>query len=191
MTHNANVTEQMLRPSAAVLVIIDGLSDVGALTPLQRAKTPTLDAAAARGRNGLIDPVEAGTSCGSDTAHLSILGYDPRQYYRGRGAFESLGAGIPMSAGHIAFKCNFAVMDNDGVVVRRCAGTGRAMHELAAELCEMLDGTVLREFPGVRVSVKHAVQHRCGVVIRGESLSDCVSNTDPVSYTHLTLPTIA
>lgn len=40
-----------------------------------------------------MDPVEPGLACGSDTAHLSLFGYDPRTYYRGRGAFESMGAG--------------------------------------------------------------------------------------------------
>jgi hypothetical protein len=48
---------------------------------------------AAAGLTGLVDPVEPGLACGSDTAHLSIFGYDPRKYYRGRGAFESMGAG--------------------------------------------------------------------------------------------------
>lgn len=90
-------------------VLIDGLGDVslprfGYRTPLQVAKVPNLDAIASAGVNGLMDPVEAGLSCGSDTAHLSLLGYDPRVYYRGRGAFESMGAGLAMSPGDIAFK---------------------------------------------------------------------------------------
>ena len=33
---------------------------------------------AAGGLNGLLDPVEPGLACGSDTAHMSIFGYDPR-----------------------------------------------------------------------------------------------------------------
>jgi 2,3-bisphosphoglycerate-independent phosphoglycerate mutase len=56
------------------------------------------------GLNGLMDSVEPGLACGSDTAHLSLLGYDPRIHYRGRGAFESMGAGLEMQAGDIAFK---------------------------------------------------------------------------------------
>lgn len=44
------------------------------------------------------DPVEPGLACGSDTAHMSILGYDPMKLYRGRGAFESLGAGAQRTA---------------------------------------------------------------------------------------------
>lgn len=57
---------------------------------------PNLHAAAppaAAGLTGLMDPVEPGLACGSDTAHLALFGYDPRTYYRGRGAFESMGAG--------------------------------------------------------------------------------------------------
>lgn len=90
-------------------VLIDGLGDVslprfGYQTPMQAAKIPNLDAIASAGVSGLMDPVEVGLGCGSDTAHLSLLGYNPRVYYRGRGAFESMGAGLAMSPGDIAFK---------------------------------------------------------------------------------------
>jgi 2,3-bisphosphoglycerate-independent phosphoglycerate mutase len=71
------------------------------------------DAIAAAGVSGLMDPVQAGLACGSDTAHLSMFGYDPRQYYRGRGAFETMGAGLEMLPGDIAFKCNFAFLNSD------------------------------------------------------------------------------
>lgn len=90
-------------------ILIDGVGDIslprfGYKTPLQVANIPNLDAIASAGINGLMDPVEVGLACGSDTAHLSLLGYDPRVYYRGRGAFESMGAGLAMSPGDIAFK---------------------------------------------------------------------------------------
>lgn len=35
---------------------------------------------AEHGVNGLMDPVEPGLACGSDTAHMSIFGYDPRLF---------------------------------------------------------------------------------------------------------------
>lgn len=96
-------------------VLIDGLGDVsiprfGFRTPLQAANLPHLDAIASAGVNGLMDPVEVGLACGSDTAHLSLLGYDPRVYYRGRGAFESMGAGLAMSPGDIAFKVGICLL---------------------------------------------------------------------------------
>jgi len=61
---------------------------------------------------GLMDPVEPGLACGSDTAHLSILGYDPRLYYDGRGAFESIGAGLEMEPGDLAFKSIFSYIED-------------------------------------------------------------------------------
>jgi len=113
--------------SHIVLLLIDGIGDVSVpslrgRTPLQAATTPWLDALAAAGLNGLLDPVAPGVACGSDTAHLSLLGYDPRLASRGRGAFEALGAGLDLQAGDVAFKCNFAVLQPEtGVVTaRRC-----------------------------------------------------------------------
>ena len=97
-------------------------------------------AVAAAGLTGLMDSVEPGRACGSDTAHLGIFGYEPRLLYRGRGAFESMGAGCSMSAGDIAFKCNLATLDEEsGVVVHR-----RVDRDFAVEgpiLCEFLDGS--------------------------------------------------
>lgn len=60
-----------------------------------------------------MDPVETGLACGSDTAHLNIFSYNPFQFYRGRGSFESMGSGIPMSENDIAFKCNFAHIEDE------------------------------------------------------------------------------
>ena len=115
-------------------ILIDGLGDVGITsladkqdsvvcrrrTPLEFATMTACDAIAFEGVSGLMDPVQPGLACGSDTAHLSMFGYDPRKYYRGRGAFETMGAGLDMSPGDIAFKCNFATLDRaTGIVLSR------------------------------------------------------------------------
>lgn len=172
-------------------VLIDGLGDVSLprfhhLTPLQVAATPNLDAIAAAGVNGLMDPVEAGLACGSDTAHLSLLGYDPRVYYRGRGAFESMGAGLAMSPGDIAFKSNFATLEEStGVVTSRRAD--RHFEEEGPILCAALDGMKLPSFPGYEVRVRYATEHRCGVVVKGPKLSGNISGTDPLKDNRLLL----
>jgi len=72
------------QPRRLAFVLIDGIGDIsipelGNRTPLEAADTPHLDRIAGAGWNGLLDPVEPGLACGSDTAHLSILGYDPRR----------------------------------------------------------------------------------------------------------------
>lgn len=172
-------------------VLIDGLGDVslprlGYKTPLQVAKVPHLDAIASAGVNGLMDPVEVGLGCGSDTAHLSLLGYDPRVYYRGRGAFESMGAGLAMSPGDIAFKSNFATLDEKtGTVISRRAD--RHFEEEGPILCAALDGTKLPSFPQYEVRVRYATEHRCGVVVKGPNLSGNISGTDPLKDNRLLL----
>ncbi|KAJ7517027.1 hypothetical protein O6H91_21G009000 [Diphasiastrum complanatum] len=170
--------------SRVALVLIDGLGDVsipslGGLTPVAAAATPNLDALAHAGVNGLMDPVEPGLACGSDTAHLSLLGYNPRIYYRGRGAFESLGAGLAMSPGDIAFKSNFATLDKaTGIVTSRRAD--RHFEQEGPILCAALDGLKLPSFPNYEVRVRYATEHRCGVVVKGRGLSGNISGTDPL-----------
>uniref|UniRef100_A0A5B6ZM59 Metalloenzyme domain-containing protein n=1 Tax=Davidia involucrata TaxID=16924 RepID=A0A5B6ZM59_DAVIN len=176
-------------------VLIDGLGDVslprlGYKTPLQVAKIPNLDAIASAGVNGLMDPVEVGLACGSDTAHLSLLGYDPRVYYRGRGAFESMGAGLVMSPGDIAFKSNFATLDvKTGIVTSRRAD--RHFEEEGPILSAALDGMKLPSFPQYEVRVRYATEHRCGVVVKGPNLSGNISGTDPLKDNRLLLQTEA
>lgn len=175
---------QPQQPERLAFVLIDGVGDVsipqfGFKTPLQVADVPHLDAIAAAGLTGLVDPVEPGLACGSDTAHLSIFGYDPRKYYRGRGAFESMGAGLDMAPGDIAFKSNFATLDiATQMVLRRRAD--RRFEDVGPTLCAALDGLCLPSFPQHAVSVRYATEHRCGVVVRGPGLSDQISGTDPL-----------
>ncbi|KAI7847527.1 phosphonopyruvate decarboxylase-like protein [Circinella umbellata] len=167
-----------------LLVLIDGLGDVAIpqldyKTPLQVANTPWLDKLAAGGKNGLMDSVEPGLACGSDTAHMSILGYNPRKYYRGRGAFETMGAGLEMIPGDIAFKSNFAYLDREsGIVISRRAD--RHFEGLGPTLCNALDGVKLPSFPEHTVAVKYATEHRCGVRVRGPQLTDTITGTDPL-----------
>lgn len=172
-------------------VLIDGIGDVSVpgfhyQSTLEVASTPNLDAIASAGVNGVMDPVEAGLACGSDTAHLSLLGYDPRIYYRGRGAFESMGAGLAMSPGDIAFKSNFATMDlSTGIVTNRRAD--RHFEEDGPIFCAGLDGMKIPSYPEYEVRVRYATEHRCGVVVKGPKLSGNISGTDPLKDNRLLL----
>uniref|UniRef100_A0A251V620 Putative 2,3-bisphosphoglycerate-independent phosphoglycerate mutase n=1 Tax=Helianthus annuus TaxID=4232 RepID=A0A251V620_HELAN len=184
------VNSETLRKRVA-FVLIDGLGDVsiprfGYKAPLEAAKVPNLDAIASARVNGLMDPVEVGLGCGSDTAHLSLLGYDPQVYYRGRGAFESMGAGLAMAPGDIAFKSNFATFDEKtGVVTSRRAD--RHFEEEGPILCAALDKMKLPSYPEYEVRVRYATEHRCGVVVKGPELSGNISGTDPLKDNRLLL----
>ena len=76
-------------PGKILFLILDGISDrpVNGKTPLQDAKTPNLDELASRGISGIMDTIAPGIRPGSDTAHLSLLGYNPYDIYTGRGPF--------------------------------------------------------------------------------------------------------
>jgi 2,3-bisphosphoglycerate-independent phosphoglycerate mutase len=161
------------------LILADGLGDrpsgkLGGYTPLQVASTPNLDRLASASSLGLMYPVAPGVTPGSDTAHLSIFGYDPYTYYKGRGPFEALGAGIELSPMDVAFRGNFATVNDEMVVVDRRAG--RSLKE-AKELVEYLNANI--KLNGAKVILKHGSEHRFALVVRGDGLSADVGDTDP------------
>lgn len=101
-----------------LIILMDGVGDCQTnefknKTCLEACNIPYMDKIAQSGLNGLMDPVETGLSCGSDTAHMNIFGYNPFIHYKGRGSFETMGSGLNMDVGEIAFKCNFAHMDEE------------------------------------------------------------------------------
>jgi 2,3-bisphosphoglycerate-independent phosphoglycerate mutase len=157
----------------AILLVCDGLGDrpsVDGKTPLQAAYTPNLDELSEAGINGLMDIISPGIVPGSDTAHLSLFGYDPYTYYPGRGVFEALGADMELRKGEIAFRANFATVDENMRVIDRRAG-----RKGSKELAEVLNGL---EIGSVKISLENTTEHRCAVVMRGEHLSRYVSDVD-------------
>jgi len=109
-----------------LILVLDGLGDrpdKRGKTPLETDKTPNMDAFARDGMTGLLDPIRPGIVPGSDTAHISILGFDPYQVYMGRGPYEALGAGIELKEGDLCFRTNFATIDSRSKkVIDRRAG---------------------------------------------------------------------
>ncbi|RLG30885.1 2,3-bisphosphoglycerate-independent phosphoglycerate mutase [Methanosarcinales archaeon] len=160
-----------------ILVICDGLGDRPSLpldgkTPLQAAETPYLDEISKAGINGLMDVISPGIVPGSDTAHLAILGYDPYKYYPGRGVFEALGADMVLHKGDVAFRANFATVDEKMRVIDRRAG-----RKGSKELAEALNGL---EIDGVKIYLENTTEHRCAVVMESKTvnLSKYVSDVD-------------
>jgi len=157
----------------ALLAIMDGLGDRGKETPLSAATTPNLDALTASGLAGFLHTIKPGIVPGSDTAHLALFGYDPHEYYRGRGPFEALGAGMTMGEGDVAFRTNLCTLDENGVIIDRRAGRKElGFHEIY----KAIDGM---EIDGVKVRVQHTVEHRGAMVLSGPGLSEKITNTDP------------
>lgn len=102
-----------------VVVLADGMADypvevLGNKTPLQAANTPNIDWLAKLGTVGMVQTVPHGMAPGSDTANLSVLGYDPQKYYSGRSPFEAHSIGIPMTNADVSFRCNLVTLSEEG-----------------------------------------------------------------------------
>lgn len=98
-----------------VVVLGDGMADypldaIDGKTPLEYAKTETLDRLAPVSEVGLVHTIPEGMSPGSDTANLSVIGYDPKKYYSGRSPLEALSIGVDMKPTDISFRCNIVTL---------------------------------------------------------------------------------
>lgn len=166
--------------SKILFIVLDGISDrpcpaLGGKTPLSAAKKPVLDKLAAEGICGIMDTISPGVRPGSDTAHLSLLGYDPYKYYTGRGPLECVGTGIDMKAGMIGFRCNYATISPQGQIIDRRAGR---IHDTAVLSKAIQDGVDLSKF-GVEFTFRSGAGHRAALALKGEGLGHCVSSNDP------------
>lgn len=164
-----------------IIMIIDGMADrplkeIGNKTPLETANTPNMDKMAALGINGIMDPIKPGVRAGSDTSHISILGYDPYQVYTGRGPFEAAGVGLDVMPGDIAFRCNFSTCNEEGIITDRRAGRIR---EKTSDIVASLNSMHLEGFEDVDIIFKESTGHRAVLLLRGEGLSDQISDSDP------------
>jgi 2,3-bisphosphoglycerate-independent phosphoglycerate mutase len=175
---------EMTRPRGqAVLVIADGLGDLpidglGGLTPLEAARTPTMDSMAANGRFGLVDPIAPGVIPNTDSAVALLLGLPPKQAgCMKRGPVEAAGAGLALRPGDIAARTNFATLEPRGgrllVTDRRAGRITAGTAELAAALQDIDLGG------GVRAQFLPTDQHRGVLVLSGPGLHPAVSDTDP------------
>ena len=165
-------------PSKIVLLVVDGLGGLAhpdtRLSELETAHIPNLDAMAQESACGLTTPVLPGVAPGSGPGHLALFGYDPLKHMIGRGALEALGIDVALQPGDIAARGNFCLVDGDGLLVDRRAG--RIPTQLSAPLCERLDKI---EIDGVQLDVFPVQDYRFVLRLRGEGLSEFISETDP------------
>ncbi len=165
-------------PGKIVLLVADGLGGLPhprtGLSELETARTPNLDALAREGMCGLTIPVAPGVTPGSGPGHLALFGYDPVRYNIGRGVLEAVGIDFDLRPSDVAARGNFCTVDAAGAITDRRAG--RVPTEVSAKLIEKLRGIAL---PGVEVILEPVREHRFVLVLRGEGLSEAVTETDP------------
>ena len=123
------------------VLIIDGaagwpLPERGGRTCLELADTLNLDALASEGAVGLTATIPEGMEPSSACACMSLLGYNPKVYYRGRAAIEAVSMGIPIAEDEVVFRCNLVTV-GDGRMKSYCAG--HISNDEAAKLMEALN----------------------------------------------------
>lgn len=97
------------------VILGDGMADwpiesLGNQTPLDVAKHPCMDRLAQNGLFGLVKTVPDGMKPGSDTANLSVFGYDPKRYYSGRSPLEAMSLGVPLGERDVTYRCNLVTL---------------------------------------------------------------------------------
>jgi 2,3-bisphosphoglycerate-independent phosphoglycerate mutase len=163
-----------------VFLIMDGLGGLPIPgkpgTELEMASTPSLDALAAQGTCGLLDPIGPGITPGSGPAHFALFGYDPVKNNIGRGLLEAAGIDYPMTERDLLIRINFASMNEEGFLTDRRAG--RIDTETCARICRKLQDGIGR-VQDVEIFFEPVREHRAILVLRGSDLNENIQETDP------------
>ena len=159
-----------------VVVLGDGMADepISALdgkTPLEYADTPALDALSKVSEIGMVHTIPEGMKPGSDTANLSVLGYDPKIYYSGRSPLEALSIGVPMKDTDVALRCNIVTISDGDEPFEEKTIIDHSSGEISTEDCAVLLEAVKAELQDetyqfyVGTSYRHCLIWNHGSVI--------------------------
>ncbi len=121
------------------------IAELGEKTPLAYADTPKMDELAQKSEIGMVHTVPDGMSPGSDTANLSVLGYNPRKYYSGRSPLEALSIGVPMKDTDIALRCNIVTLTEEDCPYEEQTIVDHSSSEISTEDAAILLEAVRKE----------------------------------------------
>lgn len=132
-----------------VVILGDGMADepiarLDGKTPLEYADTPAMDELARTAEIGMVHTIPEGMSPGSDTANLSVMGYDPKIYYTGRSPLEALSIGVDMKADDVAIRCNLVTLSEEGSYAEKTI-IDHSSDEISTEDAGVLLDAVRRE----------------------------------------------
>lgn len=160
-----------------IVVLGDGMADepieaLGGKTPLAYANTPNMDKLSKLSEIGMVHTIPEGMSPGSDTANLSVMGYDPKVYYSGRSPLEALSIGVPMKDADIAIRCNIVTISEDDVPFEEKTIIDHSSSEISTEDCAVLLKEVMKELANetyqfyVGTSYRHCLIWNKGQVVQ-------------------------
>jgi len=160
--------------------MLDGLGDrsfpeLGDKTPLQAAKTPTLDALAERGATGMFHAGRLGQAFSSQDAHFSLFGYEQHETPR-RGVLEAAGAELFLAPHDVAVLGRLATAVEEDrrlvVVDRMPSARPEELSELVAEIRRFKSRGIRFEFT--------QVQQLEGILVMKGNVSPHFTDNDPM-----------
>jgi 2,3-bisphosphoglycerate-independent phosphoglycerate mutase len=164
------------------LIIPDGCADdpqesLGGKTPLQAANIPAMDAVAAAGVVGSANNTPETLPAGSDTANLSLLGYDPVKFYTGRAPLEAAAMGIELGPEDWAIRCNLVTIEDQ---VMKSFTAGQISKPEAAALL----ATLQEKLGSERLQFYSGVGYRNLLIYRGAGMSPLFSTDTRTAQPH-------
>jgi 2,3-bisphosphoglycerate-independent phosphoglycerate mutase len=144
-----------------VVVLMDGMADepissLGGVTPLEYAQTEMIDKLAPYSLVGTVKTIPEGCAKGSDTANLSVLGYNPLKYYFGRSPLEALSMGVSLKDTDVTFRTNVVTLSEEEdyenkVILDHSADeiTTEEARELILEVEKAFGDSTRKFYPGV------------------------------------------
>jgi len=149
-----------------VILVPDGAADrpvkeLNGKTPLQVAKIPNMNFIAREGIVGTVKTVPQGTIPGSDVANLTILGYNPLEYFTGRGPLEAASRGISLNPDEFAFRCNLISVEQG---ILKDYSAGHISSEEGRSIIEALN----QKFGTSNVRFLAGVSYRHLMIIKGD-----------------------
>lgn len=171
-----------------VIILGDGMADwpideLGGKTPIEYAKTPCLDKLSKESQLGLVHTIPEGMKPGSDTANLSVMGYDPKKYYSGRSPLEALSIGVPMKETDIALRCNIVTITEEEENFEDKKILDHSSGEISTEECAILLEAVRKE---LETDVYHfyvGTSYRHCLIWENGSILDLVQPHDVLTQT--------
>ena len=159
-----------------VVVLADGMADeqisrLGNKTPLEYAYTPNMAKIAPYSEIGMVRTIPNGCAKGSDTANLSVLGYDPKKYYFGRSPLEALSMGVKLAEKDTTFRVNLITVSEEEENYNDKKILDHSSDEITTEEAQVLMGVIQDVFGDTKRSFYPGISYR-HLLVWGEGSTD-------------------
>jgi 2,3-bisphosphoglycerate-independent phosphoglycerate mutase len=147
-----------------LVLLADGMADypvpeLNGKTPMQCSRKPNMDKLASLGEVGLVRTVPPGFPPGSDVANLSVMGYDPKQFYTGRSPLEAVSMGVELDLTDVAFRCNLVTL-SDAPVYEEKVMVDYSSDEITSEEAALLMKDIAAQLNSDRFSFYPGISYR-------------------------------